>query len=606
MKYNLFPAIALALFACLPLRPPAAQALAPSPVATPRKLSASDLTLRAGDNNSDSPVPMLPRVMVTNPTSHEEPFLVFLEGRVTVRSPKIRLAPGASTVVTLPIPVTDSYYYYYETLYIADNSGEKTEICDFRTHYSSNDDVAAIYRTASVSGEALNSHLSAIAERIGKATEGAKGAETNAVPLPGHLAHVKSVPTKFPFTTTADTADPWPDDDRAYAPFAGVCMAASEWVGVPDASRQALLDYVALGGNLFFFGSPELPAGIVAPAFAPEKATSPVLGFAGVAIRSGLGTIAAIPGDGRTAPSIDGVSADFLFLELARAVSSMQGKGIDTPFLSTSVLPRPSAKVAPLFWSLLAFSLAAGPLALFVLARMDRRIQLLWVFPALSFLFAAAAAIAAISTYGVHPSLSRRATAWIDQRHGRALTFGAVEILTPMSLHGGIRFHRASQVIARNSDRDGRILVDSHLDFAGSWTRPRDKATFLTKRAGTTALRLEIAQEAPGRPPVVTNALGAKISGLVLWDGTGFPWTIPELGAGESATLRPAEPEAASQALAAVRQTTDSGLPYAPRTGTVPRNLYFAKLPEDCPFLDNPLSATLAAHYAAATVAGVF
>jgi hypothetical protein len=420
----------------------------------------------------------------------------------------------------------------------------------------------------------------------------------------------------------------WPAEWLDYSGFDGCLMTADEFAALPVAARRALGEYVAAGGTLTVAGpgtvEPEWP--FAGPAWhEPEPGVSErAFGFGRVARvaesdfrhlpTNSLARLAAVWNDSQKAWR-RGIKVSGSGLVPARLLGSETDCMADIPVATDLRVP-----VNRLLALLLVFALAAGPGAVFVTARLDRRIWLLWIVPAFSLVFSLVSAVCVLLAEGVTPSVRRQAVTLLDQARRQAVTLGAVGVYAPLALSGGLEFDGGTEVtpLARGETRtQTRVVCAGRQRFESGWVVPRVPAWFRVRRSEGRSERLVVTEQADGAVEVV-NALGAPVRRLVLRTRGGALYEAEGLAPGEKRALA-AGADAGDRATERLREaygTTSPGWGVAAlaeevakkgwgKLGMPGRGAYLAVL-DGCPFIENPVGERKVKASGEALVAGSY
>jgi hypothetical protein len=201
--------------------------------------------------------------------------------------------------------------------------------------------------------------------------------------------------------------------------------------------------------------------------------------------------------------------------------------------------------VAGLFILMLVFAAAIGPINLLVLARLNRRIWLLWTVPAMSLLTCLAVFVYMIIAEGWGGHARTAGVTILDQAGKRAATLARSAYYSPLTPSDGLRYPQDAEVTPLGPDHavtQARCVLswggDQHL--SRGWVAARVPAHFALRRSQAGAeQRLNLHRGKDGTVSVV-NALGADIVSLLVADGEGRLYSCGRVPAGAEETLRPA------------------------------------------------------------------
>lgn len=283
---------------------------------------------------------------------------------------------------------------------------------------------------------------------------------------------------------------------------------------------------------------------------------------------------------------------------------------------------------------ILVFAVLIGPVNIFVLTMLKRRIWLLWTVPATSI-------IASLFVYGadylregfLKQSASRSVTV-LDQRRQEAFTFGFVGFYSTFTPSDGLTFDpvsEASCAYERGSHSGSNRVFEMRLEAGGSqkfssgWVRARLPSYFAVRKAESRKERLDFNWEPEGGgEPTVSNALGVDLARLVVNAPDGKRYTATNIKAGDRVKLSPdLSPTPAS--MTGPPPTADATAFYASLSGTylnprswityrmdtslatLPPGYYAAEVggSGENPFLEKPLDRAASFNHAC-VIYGVF
>ena len=590
---------------------------APSTLAatTPRGLVADDLTVEPPSFWRHGT--LLVRAEVRNPTASPQRVRIRYGDNVSsgLESAFADLDVPAGGRSLCEIALPRAHHFGSHRLYAIDASGKETVVAEnvagFR-HWE-NGYEPAFYVSRSLSGERLRDQLKTVADDLRKS--GSFGSATR---------------YGQDFTPRAaragDFAEPWPGDWRSYSTFAGVFVAERDMPDLPPPAKAALRDYAAAGGCVFLVGAAALPAefadapfaSFAAPDAEADATLADVPAEVAAAARCGLGLFAALPA---TVAETGGTSAlsrelgSFVLRHALRTASVLDDPaalakplaGIPPP--SSSDLGRPP--VGLFLALLLAFAVLAGPVSLWILARRNRRIHILWVLPAVSAVFSLAIVLSLLLREGVVPSEKIRAGVLLDQRAGRAVALASATFYSPLTL-GGVDLPADAAVTPGSGYRGGTVRLGRAARYE-DWIAPRTPGTFHCTSVRATPLRLDVREDPATGAAEAVNAFGVPVEKLWLLDDSGALRAASGVAPGATVALEPA-PEADRKAFA--KRSDD--LRTALRLGSVPlrldvlsrpapppRRFYVAVLPAS-PFEPDPLAGRKARRDERTIVYGVY
>ena len=495
---------------------------------TPRGLVVDDLTLSPGGQWRQGT--LLVRAEVRNPTASDQRVRIrygdakgsYSYG-LTEASSDLVVPAGGRSLCEFALPHVR--HSGTPRLVAIDGSGRETVVteraADFRDWVR--DYAPALYVSRSLSAERLRDQLSKTAESL-KAKGGFGGGSS--------YGGSSFDPTA---ARAGDFAEPWPGDWRAYSVFSAVFVAERDLPELPAPAKSALRDYAAAGGAVFLVGAERVPAEFADAALAalstPAAAGSTLVSAdsipAGAAVRCGLGLFASVPESVARPGSTDDLPEDlgaFLLRHVLRACSVLDGQNEVVDCVAGAAsgaaageLGRPPVGVFLLL--LTAFAVLAGPVSLWILARKNRRIHILWVLPAVSAVFSVAILLSLLLREGVTPTVDVRCGVLLDQRAGRAVVLAGHAFYSPLTL-GPVDLP-ADAAVEPGANRGGGTLRAGRTARYEGWIAPRTPGAFSSAAVRATPLRLDVRIDPASGAVEAVNAFGAPIDELYLLDDAG-------------------------------------------------------------------------------------
>lgn len=495
---------------------------------TPRGLVVDDLTLSPGGQWRQGA--LLVRAEVRNPTASDQRVrLRYGDAKgsysygLTEASSDLVVPAGGRSLCEFALPHVR--HSGTPRLVAIDGSGRETVVTERASDFRDwvRDYAPALYVSRSLSAERLRDQLSKIAESL-KAKGGFGGGSS--------YGGSSFDPTA---ARAGDFAEPWPGDWRAYSVFSAVFVAERDLPELPAPAKSALRDYAAAGGAVFLVGAERVPAEFADAALA-ALSTPAAEGLtlvsadpipAGAAVRCGLGLFAAVPESVARPGSTDDLPEDlgaFLLRHVLRACSVLDGQNEVVDHVAGAAsgaaageLGRPPVGVFLLL--LTAFAVLAGPVSLWILARRNRRIHILWVLPAVSAVFSVAILLSLLLREGVTPTVDVRCGVLLDQRAGRAVVLAGHAFYSPLTL-GPVDLP-ADAAVEPGGNRGGGTLRAGRTARYEGWIAPRTPGTFSSAAVRATPLRLDVRIDPASGALEAVNAFGAPIDELYLLDDAG-------------------------------------------------------------------------------------
>lgn len=413
----------------------------------------------------------------------------------------------------------------------------------------------------------------------------------------------------------------WPREWVDYSAFDGCFVAEEDYRRLPAETRGALMDYAAAGGTVVLVNMRTLPpewttrlGGEAAPGQAVDGLLVGRFGFGHVALLENLDpqTWGGADVQNRLMTCLEHAGKPWM-AQMGHRNYDMQDCLRDIPLGHDMGVP-----VNFFFFLLLAFAIVAGPVAVWLAAKYNRRMWLLWAVPAFGLIFSAVIFASILLVEGVTPTQRRQAITLLDQTTRQAVTLGAVGVYAPAAIRDGLSFDYGTEIapIRFGEEKGARIVFGQRQRYL-DWVPPRMAAFFRLRRSETRAERLVVERKDDGALEFV-NALGAPIERLRLWDDAGVLHEAMNVPPGARQALRPVDkdvsPAQAQDVYAWMREyayavqepgwsfairdkgARTSGFASAPRT-------YIAHL-AGCPFLEKPLGDRKTKGSDAALVAG--
>jgi hypothetical protein len=198
---------------------------------------------------------------------------------------------------------------------------------------------------------------------------------------------------------------------------------------------------------------------------------------------------------------------------------------------------------------MLVFVVVIGPINLYILSRLRRRIWLLWTVPVLSLLTTGLLFGYVALTEGVRPHMRADVITFLDERTQRAASIGWIGYYSPMSSSRGLHFSQDTELSPhfesagrrgwRGSEEIGeRSLTidwttDQHLE--SGWITAKVPLHFLVRRSQKRQERLQV-RVADGAIHAV-NGLGVDLDKLWIADKDGVVHAAQAVRAGVETTL---------------------------------------------------------------------
>jgi hypothetical protein len=215
--------------------------------------------------------------------------------------------------------------------------------------------------------------------------------------------------------------------------------------------------------------------------------------------------------------------------------------------------------VRGLFTVMLLFTILIGPVNIYVLKRLRRRIWLLWTVPAFSLLTCTGVVGFMFLSEGWQPHARAEGVTILDETSQRATSIGWLGLYSPLTPAGGLHFSYDTELTPHLVSRSpgshsggsqlGRTINwTDDQDLSSGWLTPRLPAHFLLRTsAGERPERVLVEKEKDGSLGL-TNALKVPIAAIWVADATGKIHTATALTVDGKTPLTPTAKQAAGTA----------------------------------------------------------
>jgi hypothetical protein len=336
----------------------------------------------------------------------------------------------------------------------------------------------------------------------------------------------------------------WSDNWLAYSAFDGVVLQQTDVDVMPENVRAALQQYVECGGALTVRNGKTCPFSgntVQQLSYSSGKRTYTV-GF-GLCFMYARNAENLFRRDERA------------WREGQKLYQNRQNEAqINKKF---RVVDQVSVPVRGFLLLVTLFALLAGPLTIFILAKTNRRIWLLWVIPLESALACGLVLGYSLFSEGITPTVRLAGLTLLDQERHVATTLGWAGYYCPQRPAKGLFFPDDWELMRVSDYRSmrGARTVDwtrgQHLSHG--WVKARVPSFFMCRRNTIRRERLECSLNADGKMEVV-NGLGANISSLWLCDDKGQLHVAQQVKAGQRVALEAQNKEGGARTLVRLRQ----------------------------------------------------
>ena len=335
----------------------------------------------------------------------------------------------------------------------------------------------------------------------------------------------------------------WSTSWIGFSRYDGVVVTDDDIRRMPPDVQFALWRYVECGGALFVLGGRELPESWRVEESLKSESPSDAPGLAAYDVGFGRYIVS---------PDIDtkGLDRDqwrLIVRSWLETAAPWRWEGIvekaNTLFPVVSGLGIP---VRGLFFLMLLFAVAIGPVNLIVLSRKKRRIWMLWTTPAISLITCLAVFAYATFAEGWNRHARTDGLTLLDERSQRAITIGWTAFYSGLTPSDGLHFGYESELtplaqsMTTNIARTIDWTHDQHL--ANGWVTARVPAHFMIRKSEMRRERITVRRGTDADLRVV-NGLGADINQFWLADRDGTVYSATDIPAGVEALLTPFEKE---------------------------------------------------------------
>ncbi len=335
----------------------------------------------------------------------------------------------------------------------------------------------------------------------------------------------------------------------AYTQFNLIIYFAESLREMPEPVRAAIFDYVRAGGALMVLGEPVLPKDFVRIDNAEASMFTTYEGGFGrvMAFREDFMQYAVaasepeltLPNGDKIPKPARGKPGNLNGLEVSDIFS-------DRSFQDDSPLPFDEGEVETVSarWLMLIiylFAFLIGPVNVFVLHRLGRRILVFVTVPVASF-------ICCVFIYGYYVIFEsstllgkRNALILLDERDNRAITLANYSIYSARSRAEGFRFDMQTEVFPvnrndyRSNDSGKYIVLDEDQHLREGWIKPKIPRYMHLRSIQTRRERLALT--AKNGALEVMNGLGADIEEVVLMTSGGRVFRSTGIRAGAAAGM---------------------------------------------------------------------
>lgn len=302
----------------------------------------------------------------------------------------------------------------------------------------------------------------------------------------------------------------WSDNWLAYSGYDAIVLHGSDLRAMPPPVSRAFWQYLEAGGVAVVLGTASFPKHVDVELESESGGTQRfVVGFGKCLVME--------VGDTRALESKHLRAME----EAAKRTSAVWPAfgDVSTANSAFPVVDNLTIPVRGIALIMLIFIIVVGPLNIFVLAKLNRRIWMLWTIPTISLATCAVVFIYSLFSEGITPTVRVEAVTLLDHASRRATTLGRLAYYCPLTPSGGVRFDYDTELyplVSRNwgagTGKSVNWTDGQHLD--SGWVQARMPAHFAVRRSETRRERLRFEKDEAGNW-VVVNGLGVSVKQLV-------------------------------------------------------------------------------------------
>lgn len=321
---------------------------------------------------------------------------------------------------------------------------------------------------------------------------------------------------KCVFLPSNEPVEKWSDSWLAYTGYDGIVVLADDMNSMPGPVLSAIMKYVRCGGSLLVIGNWD---GASELADGQEIAGQLQLNY----IHFGICAVIDEKDAEKWSPQTWQVIMNRLWSPVGKELSRYRTIAkANEEFTIVSSLAIP---VRGLFLLVLIFAILIGPVNLFVLGRMRKRMWMLWTVPLIAVITSAAVFGYAVYTEGLDAHAKTISITIFDGKTNMATTIGVNAFYCPLTPRWGLHYDYETELtpLGLQTWGGGRARYidwtnDQHL--SAGWIIGRVPAHFLFRKSQMTADPITITANGQNEF-VVSNNLDVEIIRLLYADGEG-------------------------------------------------------------------------------------
>ena len=337
------------------------------------------------------------------------------------------------------------------------------------------------------------------------------------------------------FQTTESRNYIWSTNWLAYTAYDGIVITAEEMNSLPENAAEAIMKYVRCGGSLLILGKAN-----IMPIYMKNIEVSEPLLFCyidfGVCVVNELKNPWSWGKD--TWNMLDSKAWQPTASELMR-YREIADENDEFKIVESLAVP-----IRGLFSFVLVFAIIIGPVNLFVLHKMNKRIWMLWTVPAISILTSIAVFAYCLLSEGLDSNSRIRSITILNQNTAKASTIGIEAFYCPLTPRGGLKFENETEVtpigIESYDYRSSRTIDWTECqNWNRGWVVGRVPAHFLIRKNQRCTKSISIIENQQGL--WAENLFGNTISSLWYADKNGKVYSAKNIPIAGKINLSPTE-----------------------------------------------------------------
>ncbi|MGA1869857.1 MAG: hypothetical protein ACMUJM_15085 [bacterium] len=324
----------------------------------------------------------------------------------------------------------------------------------------------------------------------------------------------------------------WSANWLAYTQFDGIVIRGDDMKALPPLVKTALWRYVECGGSLLVMGRCEVPS--VWNDMHAEKVEGLILynvGF-GICMVSRISEVSAF----------NQKQLEYVRAAWSESIRPWCGReSIEKINDNFPVIKKIGIPVRGIFLLMILFAIIIGPLNIFILARKNKRIWMIWSVPLIAFITTSAVFVYFVFAEGFASISRTEAFTLLDQSSHRATTIGLTAFYSSLTPGKGLHFSPEAEltpVLKLYGQGTQRMLDWSHdQHLSRGWVTARVPAHFLIRKSQIRREQLQLIMKDKEEPCLV-NGLGVHINQLWLADKNSVLYCACDIPPGKKITLQ--------------------------------------------------------------------